>query len=158
MRHFLSDAGAHERSAFEALLARGEEFRGGASSAALVGKARRSGLLQPVPADAGLDGGGGLDARRHAGHPLRRRRSLGDGVRRTAIVMDGAAAEHVREGAGVLGRYCDMLGVRSFPAGKDYAEGPRASRCSSAFVQHSGVPIVNLESASRHPARRWPTR
>jgi len=67
-------------------------------------------------------------------------------------VMDGAAAEHVREGAGVLGRYCDLLGVRSFPAGKDYAK-DRAEPVLLAFVQHSGVPVVNLESTLSHPCQ-----
>ena len=66
--------------------------------------------------------------------------------------MDGPAAEHVREGAGVLGRYCDLLGVRSFPQGKDYAK-DRAEPVLVAFVQHSGVPIVNLESALSHPCQ-----
>ena len=68
------------------------------------------------------------------------------------VVMDGAAAEHVREGAGVLGRYCDMLGVRSFPAGKDYAK-DRAEPVLLSFVEHSGVPIVNLESSLSHPCQ-----
>ena len=67
-------------------------------------------------------------------------------------VMDGAAAEHIREGAGVLGRYCDMLGVRSFPAGKSYAK-DRAEPVLVAFVQHSGVPIINLESTLSHPCQ-----
>ena len=67
-------------------------------------------------------------------------------------VMDDAAAEHVREGAGVLGRYCDMLGVRSFPAGKNYAK-DRAEPVLVAFVQHSGVPIINLESTLSHPCQ-----
>src|SRR5580698_2225987 len=33
--------------------------------------------------------------------------------------MDGAAAEHVREGVPVLASYCDVLGIRAFAAGKD---------------------------------------
>src|SRR6201996_7401118 len=34
-------------------------------------------------------------------------------------VMNGAAAEHVREGIPVLASYCDALGIRVFAAGKD---------------------------------------
>jgi N-acetylornithine carbamoyltransferase len=66
--------------------------------------------------------------------------------------MDGAAAEHVREGAGVLGRYCDLLGVRSFPVGKDYAK-DRTEPVLTAFAKHSGVPVVNLESPMDHPCQ-----
>src|SRR5436190_7244098 len=36
-------------------------------------------------------------------------------------VMDGTAAEHVREAIPVLSQYCDVLGVRSFAKGSDLA-------------------------------------
>ena len=42
--------------------------------------------------------------------------------------MNGAAAEHVREGLPVLASYCDVLGIRAFADGKnleaDLAETP----------------------------------
>ena len=38
---------------------------------------------------------------------------------RLGVVMDGAAAEHVREGMPVLASYCDALGIRAFADGKD---------------------------------------
>src|ERR1700719_4552744 len=38
---------------------------------------------------------------------------------RLGAVMDGAAAEHVREGIPVLAAYCDALGIRAFAEGKD---------------------------------------
>ena len=34
---------------------------------------------------------------------------------RDGVVMDGDRVEHVREGAAVLGRYCDVLGVGPLP-------------------------------------------
>ena len=40
---------------------------------------------------------------------------------RLGAVMDGAAAEHVREGIPVLASYCDALGIRAFADGKDLA-------------------------------------
>src|SRR5438105_11897890 len=40
---------------------------------------------------------------------------------RPGVVMDGAAAEHVREGIPALGAYCDALGIRAFAAGRDLA-------------------------------------
>lgn len=67
-------------------------------------------------------------------------------------VMDGAAAEHVKEGAGVLGRYCDALGVRSFPLGKNYAE-DRREPVLNGFARHAGVPVINLESPLDHPCQ-----
>src|SRR3981081_333895 len=36
-------------------------------------------------------------------------------------VMNGAAAEHIREGIPVLASYCDALGIRAFADGKDLA-------------------------------------
>src|SRR3979490_763124 len=40
---------------------------------------------------------------------------------RLGALMDGAAAEHVREGIPVLASYCDALGVRAFAEGKNLA-------------------------------------
>jgi N-acetylornithine carbamoyltransferase len=71
---------------------------------------------------------------------------------RDGTVMEGGAVEHVREGAGVLGRYCDILGVRSFPEGKDY-EQDRREPVLTAFAKYSGVPVVNLESPLDHPCQ-----
>lgn len=66
------------------------------------------------------------------------------------VVMNGDKAEHIREATAVIGEYCDIIGLRSFPAlqnrEKDYAE-----EVLSAFVKYSGKPVVNLESATRHP-------
>lgn len=66
------------------------------------------------------------------------------------VIMDGDKAEHIKEAAAVMGRYFDVLGIRTFPDLKnretDYAE-----TLLKAFVQNAGVPIVSLESATRHP-------
>ena len=66
------------------------------------------------------------------------------------VVMDGTKAEHVKEAAAVLGQYCDLIGIRAFAElqnrDKDYAE-----QVLSQFQKYAGVPIVNLESATRHP-------
>lgn len=66
------------------------------------------------------------------------------------VVMDGGKAEHIREAAAVLGEYCDILGVRSFPSLED-READYNEVIISAFIKHAGVPIVSLESATRHP-------
>jgi len=65
-------------------------------------------------------------------------------------VMNAATAEHIREGAAVISQYCDVIGIRTFPTltdrEKDYSE-----HILSQFMQYATVPIVSLESATRHP-------
>src|SRR5688500_7230863 len=69
---------------------------------------------------------------------------------RDGVVMDGGAAEHVREAVPVLSSYVDVLGVRSFAGLKDRAE-DRADRVLSQFLALSSRPVLNLESARWHP-------
>ncbi len=66
------------------------------------------------------------------------------------VVMDGAAAEHIREAAGVLGRYFDLLGVRTF-AGLTDRQADYEERVLQRFIEAGGRPVVSLESATRHP-------
>jgi N-succinyl-L-ornithine transcarbamylase len=65
-------------------------------------------------------------------------------------VMNGNTAEHVREAAGVLSQYCDILCVRSFPSLTD-READYEDRVMKAFVEYATVPVVSMESATRHP-------
>ena len=65
-------------------------------------------------------------------------------------VMNGDTAEHVREAAGVLSQYCDVLCVRSFPSLTDRAA-DYEDRIMKAFVRYATVPVVSMESATRHP-------
>ena len=67
-------------------------------------------------------------------------------------VMDGEAAEHIREAAPVLSRYVDVLGVRAFAPGKDWAK-DRLDPVLSAFARYSEVPVINMESAVWHPCQ-----
>jgi len=71
---------------------------------------------------------------------------------RTGVVMDGAAAEHIREGIPVLASYCDALGVRIFAEGRDLAS-DLAESTFSAIAGLSDKPLVNLESAVNHPCQ-----
>src|SRR5260370_15374720 len=50
---------------------------------------------------------------------------------RPGVVMDGAAAEHVREGIPALSAYCDALGIRAFAEGKDLASDLAETRFNS---------------------------
>jgi len=69
---------------------------------------------------------------------------------RDGVVMNGATVEHIREAAGVMGQYADIIGVRSFPGLKDRDE-DYSETIFNKFVQFCGVPVVSLESATRHP-------
>ena len=71
---------------------------------------------------------------------------------RDGVAMDGEAPEHVREAVGVLGRYADALGVRTFASLSDY-EADRADAVFQAVVAASSVPVINLESARWHPCQ-----
>jgi N-acetylornithine carbamoyltransferase len=71
---------------------------------------------------------------------------------RNGAVMDGAAAEHVREAIPVLASYADTLGIRSFAGGTDLA----ADLADEAFLQMAEVcpvPLINMESAVNHPCQ-----
>lgn len=67
-------------------------------------------------------------------------------------VMDGIAAEHIREAIPVLCEYCDILGVRSFADKLNLAE-DLADAKMSRFKALATKPLVNMESASDHPCQ-----
>jgi N-acetylornithine carbamoyltransferase len=71
---------------------------------------------------------------------------------RAGTVMDGAAAEHVREGIPALASYCDALGIRVFAEGRDLAD-DLADTAFNAMASLSDKPLVNLESAINHPCQ-----
>jgi N-acetylornithine carbamoyltransferase len=71
---------------------------------------------------------------------------------RTGVVMDGAAAEHVREGIPVLASYCDALGIRAFAQGKDLGH-DLAEVDFNAMAALTDKPLINLESALNHPCQ-----
>jgi N-acetylornithine carbamoyltransferase len=52
----------------------------------------------------------------------------------------------------VLGRYADALGIRAFPRGKDWATA-REDPIVNGFARHCEKPVINLESARRHPCQ-----
>ena len=71
---------------------------------------------------------------------------------RLNAVMNGPAAEHVREAIPVLASYCDALGVRAFAAGTNL----RQDLDETLFRSIDGLcdkPLINLESAINHPCQ-----
>jgi len=67
--------------------------------------------------------------------------------------MDGSTVEHVVDAARVLGRYADVAGIRAFPHGGDWTA-VRADRVVRTFAEHCEKPVINLESARRHPCQQ----
>jgi len=73
---------------------------------------------------------------------------------RDGVIMDGTTVEHIREAAAVIGEYCDVLGIRSFPGLKDREE-DYSEDIFNKFIKYSGIPVVSLESATRHPLQSF---
>jgi len=65
-------------------------------------------------------------------------------------IMDGSAAEHIKEAAAVIGQYCDIIGVRSFPKLQNREE-DYSDEVLNKFLKYAGVPLISLESATLHP-------
>ncbi len=91
---------------------------------------------------------------RHGGHAvcIEPGRSSWPVETRLGAVMDGDTAEHLVEAARVLGRYADALAVRSFPRAETWEEA-RRDEVVQGFAAHCEVPVINLESARRHPCQ-----
>ena len=65
-------------------------------------------------------------------------------------VMNGNTVEHIKDAAPVLGNYFDILCIRTFPSlvnkEDDYSE-----KIINQFIKYACIPIVSLESATKHP-------
>ena len=90
----------------------------------------------------------------HGGHALCLEPGKGSWALETELdtVMDGASVEHIIEAARVLGRYADALAVRSFPKGNDWSV-ERLDHTIRNFAKYCDKPVINLESARRHPCQ-----
>jgi N-acetylornithine carbamoyltransferase len=71
---------------------------------------------------------------------------------RLNAVMDGAAAEHIREAIPVLASYCDALGVRAFAEGRDLSS-DLGEPLFTSLAELCEQPLINMESAMNHPAQ-----
>jgi N-succinyl-L-ornithine transcarbamylase len=64
------------------------------------------------------------------------------------VVMDGDKAEHVKEAAAVIGQYCDLIGLRSFPGLVD-RELDYREEFLEFFLKYSGASPVSSKLISR---------
>lgn len=65
-------------------------------------------------------------------------------------IMSGNTVEHVKDAAPILGKYFDILGVRTFPSLKN-KEDDYSELYIKQIIKYAGVPVVSLESATLHP-------
>jgi len=78
---------------------------------------------------------------------------------RPGIVMDGAAAEHIREAVPVIASYGDAIGIRAF-AERRNLDDDLADREYEKLASLVDVPLINMESAIQHPCQNladWKT-
>jgi len=65
-------------------------------------------------------------------------------------IMSGNTVEHIKDAAPILGKYFDILAIRTFPSlnnrTDDYSE-----LYINQFIKFTGIPVVSLESATLHP-------
>jgi N-acetylornithine carbamoyltransferase len=144
----LEDWGAEE---VEGLLALAARVKRGEVSGGLEGK-----VLAMVFMDPSLRTRTSFEAAMflHGGHAVVLEPGRGSWSLETepGAVMDGDNVEHIVDAARVLGRYADALGVRAFPRGKEWAQA-RQDAIVRSFARHCEQPVINLESARRHPCQ-----
>ena len=78
---------------------------------------------------------------------------------RPGIVMDGAAAEHIREAVPVIASYGDAIGIRAFAERKNL-ETDMAEQEFASLTDLIDTPYINMESAMNHPCQNladWKT-
>lgn len=149
-RHFLATDDWPDEDIL-ALLDRGLELKHGSAPRSLAGR-----VLVGVFFDPSLRTRTSFEVAmtRHHGHMVVLEPGRGSWAieTRPGVVMDGDTVEHLIEAASVLGRYGDAVAVRAFPKAASWQEA-REDSVLRGFAAHAGVPVINLESARRHPCQ-----
>jgi N-succinyl-L-ornithine transcarbamylase len=65
-------------------------------------------------------------------------------------IMSGNTVEHIKDAAPIMGKYFDVLAIRTFP-GLQNREDDYSEMYINQFIKYAGVPVVSLESATLHP-------
>jgi N-acetylornithine carbamoyltransferase len=71
---------------------------------------------------------------------------------RPGIVMDGVAAEHIREAVPVIASYGDAIGIRAFAQRRDL-DYDVADTEFNELAALANRPVINMESAIQHPCQ-----
>ena len=69
-------------------------------------------------------------------------------------MMNAGTVEHVKDAVEVLNQYCDIIAVRCF-AGMQNKEDDVNESILSQFLKYAKVPVISLESATRHPLQSF---
>lgn len=69
-------------------------------------------------------------------------------------IMNSGTVEHVKDAVEVLNQYCDIIAVRCF-AGMQNKEDDVNESILSQFLKYAKVPVISLESATRHPLQSF---
>ena len=65
-------------------------------------------------------------------------------------IMSGNTVEHVKDAAPVMGKYFDILAIRTFPSLKN-KEDDYSELYIRQFIKYAGIPVISLESSTLHP-------
>ncbi len=65
-------------------------------------------------------------------------------------IMSGNKVEHIKDAAPIMGKYFDVLAIRTFPSLQN-REDDYSEMYINQFIKYAGVPVVSLESATLHP-------
>lgn len=149
MRHFLTSAD-WQRAELESLLVLAAELKKNPVNTALAGRSiallfLNASLRTRTSFELGMQQMGGIAIVLQPG-----RDAWGLEFAPGAI-MDGKAEEHIAEVAGVLSRYCDLIGLRAFPGFEDW-DADRQDPLIRALAQHASVPVINMETIV-HPCQ-----
>lgn len=69
-------------------------------------------------------------------------------------IMSGSTVEHVKDAAPIMGKYFDVLAIRTFPSLKN-KEDDYSELYIKQFIKYAGIPVVSLESATLHPLQSF---
>ena len=69
-------------------------------------------------------------------------------------IMSGNKVEHVKDAAPIMGKYFDILCIRTFPSLQN-REDDYSEQYIKQFIKYSGIPVVSLESATLHPLQSF---
>ena len=65
-------------------------------------------------------------------------------------IMSGNTVEHVKDAAPIMGKYFDILCIRTFPSLKN-KEDDYSELYINQFIKYTGIPVISLESSTLHP-------
>ena len=66
------------------------------------------------------------------------------------VIMNLDKAEHIKDAANVVSQYSDIIASRSFPGLQNRDDDYRDELIQN-FMEHSSVPVINMESSIYHP-------